>query len=106
MTPIIGATHGADYKVFAVGQRPTPGLETLSEMGKHSPLDVEINQSVSAGTAGSLIEFSAGSEGPVHAPVSHRFEINQPPDGVVGRHDRAQPGLVLRRLERGAIEEW
>src|SRR6266702_2458379 len=34
---MIGASHNAKYSVFAVGRRPTPGLERLSEEGKHSP---------------------------------------------------------------------
>ena len=76
LTPIIGATHGPDYSLFAAGKQPTPGLERLSEMGKHDPLDSEITAAIAAGSAGSLIEFSEASEGPVHAPVAHRFEIN------------------------------
>jgi len=77
LTPMIGATHGDDYRLFAEGQKPTPGLERLSEMGKHDPLDAEIQAAVAAGEAGSLIEAMEGSEGPIHAPVSLRFDINQ-----------------------------
>src|SRR3989442_1031248 len=36
---MIGASHNAKYSIFAIGRRPTPGLERLSEEGKHSPLD-------------------------------------------------------------------
>ena len=39
---LIGATHGAGYPLFTVGKAPTPGIERLSEMGKHDPLDAEI----------------------------------------------------------------
>src|SRR6266511_5025850 len=39
---MIGASHNAKYSIFAIGRRPTPGLERLSEEGKHSPLDTEI----------------------------------------------------------------
>jgi hypothetical protein len=77
LTPMIGATHGDDYRLFGAGQKPTPGLERLSEMGKHNPLDNEIRAAVEAGKAGFLIEASAGSEGPVHAPVTLRFEITR-----------------------------
>lgn len=77
LTPIIGATHGDDYRLFATGLKPTPGLERLSEMGMHKPLDAEINAAIAAGKAGSLIEADAGSEGPVHQPVSLSFEITQ-----------------------------
>jgi len=53
---IIGASHDAGYSIFAEGKLPTPGLERLSEEGKHSPLDEEIRAAVMAGTAGSLFE--------------------------------------------------
>ena len=53
---IIGASHNAGYALFSEGTLPTPGLEKLSEEGKHSPLDEEINAAVAAGTAGMLFE--------------------------------------------------
>jgi len=76
LTPMIGATHSAEYRLFAAGRKPTPGLERLSEMGKHEPLDTEIEAAVASGKAGSIIEVSEGSEGPVHAPVSFSFDID------------------------------
>lgn len=77
LTPIIGATHGGNYRIFTPGTTPTPGLETLSEMGKHSPLDSEIKAAIAARTASSLIEFADASPGPVHPVVSATFDINQ-----------------------------
>ncbi len=53
---IIGASHNAGYAVFAEGTPPTPGLERLSEEGKHNPLDDEIRAAIAAGTAGILVE--------------------------------------------------
>jgi len=53
---LIGASHNASYTIFAVGRRPTPGLERLSEEGKHSPLDDEIRTAIAAGTAAELFE--------------------------------------------------
>lgn len=76
LTPMIGATHGAGFVLFAEGKKPSLGLERLSEMGAHDPLDAEIRDAVAAGRAGSLIELSEGSEGPVHLPVVHRFEVD------------------------------
>ncbi len=76
-TPMIGATHGSDYRIFAAGQRPTRGLELLSEMGKHTPLDTEITEAIAAGKAGSLIEISELSEGPVHRPLRHQFTVDK-----------------------------
>lgn len=56
---IIGATHGTGYEVFKVGRAPTPGLERLSEMGKHDPLDEEIKAAIAKGSAGVLFETDA-----------------------------------------------
>lgn len=53
---IIGATHGAGYQLFATGKAPTMGIERLSEMGKHDPLDAEIKAAIAKGTAGALFE--------------------------------------------------
>src|SRR6266853_347929 len=53
---LIGASHNVSYSLFALGRRPTPGLERLSEEGKHSPLDDEINAAIAAGRAGMLFE--------------------------------------------------
>ena len=53
---LIGATHGDGYSIFKEGTPPTPGLEKLSEEGKHNPLDQEINDAVGAGKAGALFE--------------------------------------------------
>lgn len=55
---MIGASHNSRYTIFAVGRRPTKGLERLSEEGKHSPLNDEINQAVEQGSA--LMEFESG----------------------------------------------
>lgn len=53
---IIGATHGTGYQLFATGKAPTMGIERLSEMGKHDPLDAEIQAAIAKGTAGVLFE--------------------------------------------------
>lgn len=55
---IIGASHNTKYSIFAVGRRPTPGLERLSEEGKHSPLDTEIRTAIDQGNA--LMMFETG----------------------------------------------
>lgn len=52
---LIGASHSRSYSIFAVGSRPTPGLEKLSEEGKPAPLDGEIRTAIGAGTAASLV---------------------------------------------------
>jgi hypothetical protein len=53
---IIGANHASGYSIFNIGAPPTPGLEMLSEEGKHTPLDNEIRTAITAKTAGSLFE--------------------------------------------------
>jgi hypothetical protein len=53
---LIGASHGDGYAIFKEGMPPTPGLERLSEEGKHSPLDNEIRAAIKAGKAGALFE--------------------------------------------------
>jgi len=55
---LIGTSHNGRYSIFAIGQRPTPGLERLSEEGKHSPLKDEIQKAIDAGSA--LDEFETG----------------------------------------------
>jgi hypothetical protein len=56
---VIGTNHTADYSIFKIGTPPTPGLEALSEMGKHTPLDNEIKAAIAAGKAGTLFETAA-----------------------------------------------
>ncbi|HYU32598.1 MAG TPA: spondin domain-containing protein [Thermoanaerobaculia bacterium] len=53
---LIGTAHNANYHIFAPGQMPTPGLERLSEEGKHDPLDSEINAAIASGNALALTE--------------------------------------------------
>lgn len=77
LTPVIGATHDSRYTIFAPGKLPTPGLERLSEMGKHDPLDSEIEAAIEKGTAGSLIRFGAGSPGLVKPAVTQTFEVQK-----------------------------
>jgi len=52
---IIGAAHDASFAIFSEGSLPTPGLERLSEEGKHTPLDGELRAAITAGTAVNLL---------------------------------------------------
>jgi len=56
---LIGTTHDSAYAIFREGTPPTPGLEHLSEEGKHNPLDDEIRSAIAAGKAGVLFESGA-----------------------------------------------
>lgn len=53
---LIGAAHGGQFELFAEGKTPSPGLERLSEEGKHDPLNREIQAAIAAGRAGMLFE--------------------------------------------------
>lgn len=52
----IGTAHDDGYHVAQEGSMPTPGLENLSEMGKHDPLDAEIKAAIGTGHALALAE--------------------------------------------------
>jgi Spondin_N len=74
---VIGASHNGQFRLFADGQLPTPGLERLSEEGKHSPLDQEIKDAIAAGRAGALFEtgpikdFSQTATGTVRVTLTY-----------------------------------
>jgi hypothetical protein len=55
-SPLIGASHQPGFALFAEGSAPSKGLESLSETGKHTPLDEEIRSAMAAGTVFSLVE--------------------------------------------------
>jgi hypothetical protein len=57
-SPIIGASHAPGYALFAEGVAPSPGLENLSENGKHAPLDAEIKAAMGSGKVLELVENS------------------------------------------------
>ena len=95
---LIGTAHNASYNLFKDGVAPTPGLERLSEMGKHDPLDAEINAAIAAGNAlalsesGPLKDFSqtANTEVAVddaHPMVSLVAMIAPSPDWFAGVSD-------------------
>jgi len=56
---LIGASHNETYSIFQEGALPTPGLERLSEEGKHTPLDEEIKAAIASDKAGMLYETGA-----------------------------------------------
>ena len=108
---MIGASHNAKYSIFAIGRRPTPGLERLSEEGKHSPLDTEIRAAIDQGSALMLFE-SGGLKNwkdsmvatvrvdPAHPLVSVVNMIAPSPDWFTGASDvnlAENGGWVTRR---------
>ena len=108
---MIGASHNAKYSIFAIGRRPTPGLERLSEEGKHSPLDTEIRAAIDQGNALMLFE-SGGLKNwkdsmvatvrvdPAHPLVSVVNMVAPSPDWFTGASDvnlAENGGWVTRR---------
>jgi hypothetical protein len=53
---VIGVAHDSSYAIFREGTPPTPGLENLSETGRHAPLDAEIRAATQRGAAATLFE--------------------------------------------------
>lgn len=53
---LIGASHKPDYVLFAEGAVPSPGIENLSETGKHDPLNEEIDAAIQSGLALAKVE--------------------------------------------------
>jgi hypothetical protein len=115
---LIGTAHDAGYHLFMPGQPPTPGLERLSEMGKHDPLDAEIKAAIAAGHALALTEseplkdFSQTATAQVsvdgaHPMVSLVAMIAPSPDWFAGVSD-------VQLMENGAwvatktvdVEPW
>ena len=79
-SPIIGASHAPGYALFAEGAVPSPGLEALSEMGKHQPLDTEIKTAMAAGSVLALLENDA--------PLKDHSQSLTAEVGVDGAHPR------------------
>ena len=77
-SPIIGASHQAGYSLFAEGATPTPGLERLSEEGKHDPLGEEIAAAMAAGQVLAKLENDA--------PLKDHMQSLQAEVGVDGAH--------------------
>jgi hypothetical protein len=75
---LIGATHDGRYHIIRDGQMPTPGLERLSEEGKHAPLDAEIRATITDGRAGTLFETGPVKDQSVPAQAKFRADANHP----------------------------
>ena len=76
---LIGTAHDSDYRIVRDGQPPSAGLERLSEMGKHDPLDAEINAAIAAGdalaltTSGPLKDFTKTATAEVMVDDAHQW---------------------------------
>jgi hypothetical protein len=70
---VIGAAHNAGYSLFKEGAAATPGIEKLSHLGSHSPLDEELKAAAAAGTAGPT--FTTGVFFDINAPLTTTVEV-------------------------------
>ena len=66
---VIGASHSERFTLFKLGNPPSAGLERLSEMGKHDPLDAEIKAAIGNGGVGALFESDPNKELPTKTQV-------------------------------------
>ncbi len=72
-SPLIGGTHNDSVRFWTPGQLASPGIQNMAETGNTSPLDAEIGDAISAGTAEYLLSGS-GTTSP--GSVSLEFGIN------------------------------
>lgn len=75
---LIGATHNRNFTLFTPGGTASPGLERLSEMGKHDPLDDEIRAAMKDGTVGELIESDPIRKLPGRVEATFPVDIEHP----------------------------
>jgi hypothetical protein len=72
---LVGATHTAAVRFWAEGAPSTPGIRDMAERGRTSPLDLEIQAAIGAGTAQTLLIGGAVDRSPGSAIVE--FEVSQ-----------------------------
>ncbi len=61
-SPLVGALHNAGVDFWESGALASPGIKAMAEMGMTTPLDVEIDAAIAAGTAGQPV-FGPGVDG-------------------------------------------
>ena len=96
-SPLIGATHSSAIQFWTPGGIASPGIETMAETGATFSLEFAVNQAMTAGTAGQVINggaiFLPGSTSTT-LRVTDEFPlvslvtmIAPSPDWFVGVHD-------------------
>jgi hypothetical protein len=61
---LIGASHGPAARLWAEGERATPGIKNMAETGAKNPLDAEIDALIGAGSACTQISGGGISTSP------------------------------------------
>jgi Spondin_N len=72
---LIGGTHSSRVRFWMAGRPASPGIRAMAEQGRTSPLDVEVQAAIAAGTAYSLIQGGAIDRSPGVATAE--FEIGR-----------------------------
>lgn len=72
---LIGATHSADWTMWAEGGVASEGIEQMAERGKSRPLDREVEAAIRAGRAGTWLPGDNIRRSP--GSVSLDFKVNR-----------------------------
>jgi hypothetical protein len=76
-SPMIGVTYKKGYMLYKTGKKPTPGLELLSERGKHDGLMKEFDMAKKQGKVYSVFTSQGGNNGPVPKAVEMQFTASK-----------------------------
>lgn len=78
-SPGIGAVHDGNYTLFAAQGTATPGLELLSQRGRTSPFDTELDAARGKGHVGGIFQFDAigavGGKAGARVTASDRYPL-------------------------------
>ena len=74
-SPLVGGTHAASVTFWREGELASNGVKDMSELGRTTPLDLEVNAAIAAGTAEHLL--LGGGISPSPGTVALEFEISQ-----------------------------
>ncbi len=81
-SPLIGTTHNSEISFWQSGQPPSPGMETMAELGATDRLRQEIAAAQAAGSAGEQISGSA-FDSPGAVETEFAIEVAHPQVTVV-----------------------
>src|SRR5262245_11388041 len=74
-SPLIGGTHDGSIVFWTPGQLASPGIRDMAELGRTTPLDLEVQAQIAAGHAGEVI--LGGGISPSPGTASASFTVTQ-----------------------------
>ena len=95
-SPLIGGIHNADVAFLEAGGVATPGIESMAERGRTATLTKEIE--AAGANALSVLRKESGSGATESSDIRGRRAHRPPSPRHSALDDRAEPGLVRRRL--------